>query len=134
MRPILRFRTYQSMLLCLIPVTGFEIPEIDLILQAGNQQDKDDVVEMDPAAPAVTQTGDLWKMGKHRMLCGNALHDSSYQALLENRRAQAVFIDPPSNVTIDGNVCGKGSIKHREFLMASGEMSEAEFVAFLNTV
>ena len=118
-----------------VTITGFEIPEIDLILQeAGAQQDEDDLIEIDPAAPAVTQAGDLWQMGKHRVLCGNALHDSSYQALLGNRRAQAVFIDPPYNVAIDGNVCGKGSIKHREFSMASGELSEAEFVAFLNTV
>jgi DNA modification methylase len=118
-----------------VTITGFEIPEIDLILQeAGAQQDKDDLIEIDPAAPAVTQAGDLWQMGKHRVLCENALHDSSYQALLGNRRAQAVFIDPPYNVPIDGNVCGKGSIKHREFSMASGELSEAEFVAFLNTV
>jgi len=117
-----------------ITITGFEIPEIDLIVQeAGAQQDKDDVVEIDPATPAVTQTGDLWQMNKHRVLCGNSLHDSSYQALLGNRRAHAVFIDPPYNVAIDGNVCGKGSIKHREFSMASGELSEAEFVAFLNT-
>jgi DNA modification methylase len=118
-----------------VTLTGFEIPEIDLILQeAGAQQDKDDLIEINQAAPAVTQAGDLWQMGKHRVLCGNALHDSSYQSLLGNRRAQAVFIDPPYNVQIDGNVCGKGSIKHREFSMASGELSEAEFVAFLNTV
>lgn len=118
-----------------VTLTGFEIPEIDLILQeAGAQQDEDDVVEIDPAAPAVTQTGDLWQMGRHRVLCGNSLHDTSYQELMGNRRAQNVFIDPPYNVAIDGNVCGKGSIKHREFSMAVGELSEAEFVAFLNTV
>jgi ParB-like chromosome segregation protein Spo0J len=76
-----------------VTMTGFEIPEIDLILQeAGAQQDKDDVVEIDPAAPAVTQTGDLWQMGRHRVLCGNSLHETSYQALLGNRRAQAVFV------------------------------------------
>lgn len=118
-----------------VTMTGFEIPEIDFIMQeAATQQDKDEVVEIDQSAPAVTHTGDLWQLGKQRLLCGNALHDSTYQALLGNRRAQAVFIDPPYNVPIDGNVCGKGSIKHREFSMASGELSEAEFVAFLNTV
>jgi DNA modification methylase len=117
-----------------ITITGFEIPEIDLIVQeAGAQQDKDDVIEIDPAAPVVTQTGDLWQMNRHRVLCGNSLQDTSYQALLGPRRAQAVFIDPSYNVAIDGNVCGKGSIKHREFSMAVGELSEAEFVAFLNT-
>jgi DNA modification methylase len=117
-----------------ITVTGFEIPEIDLILQEANaEQENDDVVDIDEGTQAVTHTGDLWQMGKHRILCGNALHDSSYQALLGNRHAQAVFTDVPYNVAIDGNVCGKGSIKHREFSMASGEMTEAEFVAFLTT-
>jgi DNA modification methylase len=118
-----------------ITMTGFEIPEIDFIVQeAATQQDKDEVVEIDHNALAVTHPGDLWQLGKHRLLCHNALHDTSYQELLGNRRAQAVFTDPPYNVAIDRNVCGKGSIKHREFSMASGEMSEAEFVAFLNTV
>jgi 16S rRNA G966 N2-methylase RsmD len=82
-----------------------------LILQeTGAQQDKDDVIEMDPAAPSVARAGDLWQMGKHMVLCGNSLYDSCYQALLGNRRAQAVFIDPPYNVAIDGNVCGKGQL------------------------
>jgi DNA modification methylase len=117
-----------------IAVTGFEIPEIDLILQeVSAHQDKGDIVEIDQSGPAITQAGDLWQMGKHRVLCGNALHDNSYQALSGTRRAQAVFTDPPYNVPIDGNVCGNGSIKHREFAMASGEMSEAEFVSFLST-
>jgi DNA modification methylase len=117
-----------------VALTGFEIPEIDLVLQeAAIQQDKDEVVEIDDRGPAVTQPGDVWQLGRHRVLCDNALHDTSYQALLCTRRAQAVFTDPPYNVAIDGNVCGKGSIKHREFSMASGEMTEAEFVAFLTT-
>jgi DNA modification methylase len=48
-------------------------------------------------------------------------------------RAGIVFCDPPYNVKIDGHVTGNGSIRHREFAMASGEMNEAEFVAFLTT-
>jgi hypothetical protein len=49
-----------------------------------------------------------------------------------NRRAGAVFVDPPYNVKIDGHVCGNEAIHHREFAMAAGEMSELEFTAFLN--
>ncbi|MEQ8694510.1 MAG: DNA methyltransferase [Gammaproteobacteria bacterium] len=45
-----------------------------------------------------------------------------------------VFTDPPYNVPIDGHVCGLGSVKHEEFIMASGEMSEAEFINFLKVV
>ncbi len=117
-----------------VTVTGFEIPEIDLIVQEiSARQNKHEIVEIDQSGPAVTRFGDLWQLGKHKIFCGNALHENSYQALMGNRRAHAVFTDPPYNVAIDGNVCGKGTIKHREFAMASGEMSEAEFVSFLTT-
>jgi len=51
---------------------------------------------------------------------------------MEGKKADVVFADPPYNVKIDGNVCGKGAIRHREFAMASGEMTEAEFFDFLS--
>jgi DNA modification methylase len=117
-----------------VTITGFEIPEIDLILEeARGEQDKEDVVEIDETAQAVTQPGDLWKVGKHRILCGNALRELSFAELMGTRRANVIFSDPPYNVPIDQNVCGKGAIHHREFAMGAGEMSEAEFVAFLTT-
>jgi DNA modification methylase len=117
-----------------VTITGFEIPEIDLILQEANcKPDPDDVFNIDETDPAVTQSGDLWLLGKHRVLCGNALRQESYVTLMGSRRAAAVFIDPPYNVPIDGHATGNGSVRHREFQMASGEMSEAEFVAFLTT-
>jgi ParB-like nuclease domain len=117
-----------------VTITGFEIAEIDLILQeACAKHDEDNVLDIDENAQAVTQTGDLWMLGKHRILCGNSLAEASYRTLMVNRRATTVFVDPPYNVAIDGNVSGKGSIRHREFSMASGEMNEAEFVAFLTT-
>ena len=117
-----------------VTITGFEIPEIDSILEEARvEQDNDDVVEIDEAAQAVTQPGDLWKLGKHRVSCGNSLQESSFAELMASRKANIVFADPPYNVAIDQNVCGKGAIRHREFAMATGEMSEAEFVAFLTT-
>jgi DNA modification methylase len=117
-----------------VTVTGFEIAEIDLILQeACGHNDEETVPDINEEAQAVTQLGDLWILGKHRLLCGTSLVDSSFKTLMGTRRAHMVFTDPPYNVAIDGNVCGKGSIKHREFAMASGEMNEAEFVAFLHT-
>jgi DNA modification methylase len=48
--------------------------------------------------------------------------------------AEFVFTDPPYNVAIDGHVCGLGRVRHREFAMGCGEMSEAEFTAFLKAV
>lgn len=118
-----------------VTITGFEIPEIDLILEEvkGKKQDEDDVFDLDEIAKPVTQSGDLWLLGKHRLLCGDALADASFKTLMGRRQAEVVFVDPPYNVAIHGNVSGKGSVRHREFVMASGEMSEAEFVAFLTT-
>jgi DNA modification methylase len=116
-----------------VTVTGFEIPEIDLVLQSVKEENEPKETVEIPAGPAVSQLGDVWRLGKHRVLCGNSLQEDSFSSLMGNRRANVVFTDPPYNVRIDGNVCGKGSIHHREFAMASGEMSEAEFVAFLTT-
>jgi len=88
-----------------VTVTGFEIPEIDLILQQVKaEQDKDDVVDIDEAAQAVTQAGDLWLLGRHRILCSNALAEGSFKTLMGNRRAHMIFVDPPFNVKIDQNV------------------------------
>jgi DNA modification methylase len=116
-----------------VTITGFEIPEIDLILEDASQNpDPEDELPIE-VGPAVTQSGDLWSLGKHRVVCASSLREDSYKTLMVGRRAAMVFTDPPYNVPIDGNVCGKGSIRHREFQMASGEMSEAEFVAFLSS-
>ena len=81
--------------------------------------------------PAVSLPGDLWLLGEHRVCCGSALDPLAYELLMANERASAVFTDAPYNVKIDGNVCGSGAVKHREFAMASGEMTREEFARFL---
>jgi DNA modification methylase len=122
-----------------IELTGFEMPEIDIVLEDAREAKgepsgpEDDVPERAPG-PAVTQVGDLWLLGNHRLLCADARAQAGYDKLLEGSKAEFVFTDPPYNVAIDGNVCGLGRIRHREFAMASGEMSEAEFTSFLQTV
>jgi DNA modification methylase len=117
-----------------VTITGFEVPEIDLIVQeAGAATDQVDTVDLQEVGPAVTQTGDIWNVGKHRVLCGSSLHDSSFSALLGKEKASMVFADPPYNVPIDGHATGNGVIKHRNFAMACGEMREAEFISFLTT-
>jgi DNA modification methylase len=118
-----------------ITVTGFEVPEIDVILEESRSQSQpeDNFPPIDPEKKAVSQPGDLWLLGKHRILCGNALHGACYRELMGSKRASAVFSDPPYNVRIDGHATGNGAIRHREFAMASGEMSEVEFVSFLNS-
>jgi DNA modification methylase len=117
-----------------VTVTGFEIPEIDLVLsQAVAEPDPDDRFEIDLTNRAVTEPSDVWRLGKHRILCGSSLDEASYRTLLGARRANVVFVDPPYNVAIDGHVSGNGSVHHREFAMAAGEMNEAEFMIFLTT-
>jgi DNA modification methylase len=94
----------------------------------------EDHVPQYPSGPVVTQAGDLWVLGNHRLLCADARDRAAYESLFEGAKAEFVFTDPPYKVAIDGNVCGLGRIRHRDFAMASGEMSEAEFIAFLETV
>ena len=114
-----------------VTLTGFEIGEIDLILQEGKaDQSADEPFEVS-SGPAITKVGDIWQLGDHRLICGNALDESVYSSLMNGQTADVAFTDPPYNVKIDGNVCGNGAIRHREFAMASGEMTEAEFVRFL---
>jgi DNA modification methylase len=117
-------------------VTGFDTVDLDRLTEPAAPKVKKSaalevVEEIDREAKAVSVLGDLWQLGQHRLLCGDALQEKSYQELLGNDLAQMVFTDPPYNVKIDGHVCGLGSIKHEEFKMASGEMSEAEFTEFL---
>jgi len=116
-----------------IEATGFEPPEIDLRIQSLDSalEDADDRFEL-ATGPAVSRTGDLWLLGSHRLYCGSALEATSYNALSDGEKAAAAITDAPYNVRIDGHVSGNGRITHREFAMASGEMSEAEFSDFLH--
>jgi DNA modification methylase len=117
-----------------ITVTGFEVTEIDLILDEANMTPEEEACpELDIDQEPVTKPEDLWLLAKHRIICGNSLHHATYRDLMGSRRAAMAFTDPPFNVRIDGHATGNGAIRHREFAMASGEMSEAEFVAFLIT-
>jgi DNA modification methylase len=119
-----------------VTVTGFETAEIDLLISELNEDspdEADEVPTIDRSVPAVSRPGDLWRIGDHFLLCGDALKKDSYVTLLGAQKAQMVFTDPPYNVAIAGNVSGLGKVKHREFAMASGEMSPHEFTEFLET-
>ena len=116
-----------------VTITGFETPEIDILigdLGAEEEDPADDVPEV-AEGPAVTRPGDLWLIGKHRLICGDATDAGVYARLLEDAEAQMVFTDPPYNVPIEGHVSGLGKVKHRGFAMASGEMSGDQFTTFL---
>jgi DNA modification methylase len=119
-----------------LTITGFDSGEIDLIIQADEAEPDalDDVAPPDAAAPVVTRHGDLWQLDRHRVLCADATQAEAYARPLQGEQAQMVFTDPPYNVRIDGHVSGLGQVKHAEFPMASGEMSDAEFKAFLTII
>ena len=111
---------------------GFDVPEIDLAIAEAGGGDKEETSI--PQGPAVSRPGDLWLMGKHRLLAGSALEHTAWSNVMADKRAAGMFTDPPYNVEIDGFVSGAGRRKHREFAMGVGEMSEAEFTAFLSQV
>jgi DNA modification methylase len=125
-----------------VELTGFAQAEIDLVLDhalqsspvpcgvASSAGEHDDNVPERLAEP-VTRLGDVWQLGRHRLICGDARLPGTYDRLLGTEQVDLLFTDPPYNVPIDGHVSGLGAVKHREFAFASGEMSEAQFTAFL---
>lgn len=118
-----------------VTLAGFEVAEIDFVIEAERAKQQDDIEKpLAKSGPAVTQRGELWRLGSHRLLCGDARDAKAYERVMGGERAELVFTDPPYNVPIDGFVGGKGRIKHREFEVASGEMSEDEFTRFLTDV
>ncbi|PTU29175.1 site-specific DNA-methyltransferase [Stenotrophobium rhamnosiphilum] len=114
-----------------VTLTGFEVPEIDLIIQGTEKDAKPEIVELETDGPAVTATGDLWQLGRHRLICGDSLNENVYQQLMQGDLADVVISDLPYNVKIDGHASGLGEVHHREFAMAAGEMDESEFIDFL---
>jgi DNA modification methylase len=117
-------------------LTGFEPAEVDIIIEGiGDESEQpENLVPEEKSGPAVSRLGDLWMLGKHRLVCGDSTDAATYKQLMDDDKAEFVFTDPPYNVKIDGNVSGLGRVKHREFAMASGEMSEGQFTAFLSGV
>lgn len=116
-----------------VEVTGFDMGEIDLMIEGLEpvKEDDADLIPPPSATPAVSCVGDVFELGRHRVCCGSALEESAYAALIQGQQAAMVFTDPPYNVPISGHVCGMGRVQHREFAMASGEMSVVEFTDFL---
>jgi DNA modification methylase len=119
-----------------IETTGFDLGEIDvriegLEIKSVNQDERDDRLPPETLQDAVSQTGDLWLLGRHRVICGNALDSAAFSRLMDAELATAIITDPPFNVKIDGHVSGLGADQHREFAMASGEMTSGAFQEFL---
>lgn len=112
-------------------LTGFDPGEIDFRIDGAAGVVLGDPADQPPpgptGAPPVSQTGDLWQLGKHRLLCGSALDEASYRIALKGELAQMVFTDSPRPVPINGHVFGLGKHKHPEWASTCGEMSAAQF-------
>lgn len=120
-----------------VTVTGFSLAEVDFTLDRARESatgTPDAADEVPPVtSAAVTRTGDLWSLGRHRLLCGDAQSRQDVERLVDGAKIDLIFTDPPYNVPIDGHVSGLGTVRHREFAFASGEMTAPEFTAFLTT-
>lgn len=114
-----------------LSVTGFDHDEIEVLFDNLLTPREDQVAARDLSKPPVSRLGDLWRLGEHRLLCGDALLPASFEQLLGDEKAQVVVADAPYNLRINGYVTTKR--RHREFAMASGEMTTEAFTEFLTT-
>lgn len=115
--------------------SGFEIPERDYIYghwRANDKNDLDDQVAMEGRA-IISEPGDVWLLGRHILVCGDATDPEVISTAVDGGVVRAMVSDLPYNVKIKNNVSGKGEVVHEEFAQASGELSQAEFTAFLKS-
>jgi DNA modification methylase len=108
---------------------GFAVGEIDVILSKGAADPAEEII---PAVPktAISQVGDIWVLGDHRVGCGDSRDVGFLQAVVgDGAKVDAAFLDPPYNVKIQGHA--NVTSRHREFAMASGEMDQSGFRTFL---
>lgn len=114
-----------------IELTGFEPAEIDALMGDLIDPEQDPVDELPAlASEPISRLGDLWLLNRHRLHCGNARQAPDLRALMGRERAAMVIGDPPFNLRVS-SIQGRGRIRHREFVQASGEMSREEFTRFL---
>jgi DNA modification methylase len=111
-----------------IEITGFSMTDVDQLTLDGEPP----AVEAGPLAPEadakpIAQLGDIFALDQHRIICGDATDPHTLETLMSGDAAQLILTDEPYNVQIGGHV-SRGA--HREFVMASGEMTDAEFQAF----
>ncbi|QDW37777.1 DNA methylase N-4 [Bradyrhizobium sp. KBS0727] len=112
-------------------ITGFDTGEIDSLMGDFVDTERDPADELPQlASKSTSRLDDLWQAGRHRILCGDSCEAAHVRALMGRRLAAMAFSDPPYNIRIK-SIVGRGKIKHREFALASGEMSPSQFVAFL---
>lgn len=116
-----------------ITITGFEDVEIDVLTNPNETKTADEQLNKIPYIPEneiVSKIGDIWTMGNHRIICGNSLEADTFKNLMGDKVADMILQDPPYDLKIGGHVC---RTEHKEFAMASGEMTSEEFTEFLKS-
>lgn len=112
-----------------LELTGVDSLTIDTLLSfdSDDESKEDDVVLPEIADEPVCRVGDLWEIGEHRLLVGDARDPASYERLLGDDRIQMIITDPPYGCAIENNVSGGGRVQHKNFVAGSGETSLTEF-------
>jgi DNA modification methylase len=110
---------------------GFSTAEADQVLNGGMDEEIDpaDMSDLGPEKVAVSRLGDLFQVGRHRILNGDAERSDSYDTLMGDELADAVVTDPPYGIAVS-SISGLGKIAHREFVQGSGIYGD-DFHAFL---
>ena len=117
-----------------VELTGFSTGEIDLLMDGGQRQSAsadraDDLTGLASRGPTISRLGDVWKLGRHRLACGDAQRRETYEKLLGGERAEMMVTDPRSNVRSSDHAISRSKVRHREF--GSGAMPPAAFRGLL---
>ena len=113
-----------------LDLTGFEAPEIEQLMSKVHDKDiKDDDfdVEAELSKPIFSKMGDIWLLGRHRLVCGDSTLSETYSVLMEGKKANLVVTDPPYNVNVEETA---GKIKNDN--MADGDFYKFLFCSFVN--
>lgn len=93
-----------------IDLLGFDEKELSKIFDGGNEVKDDDFnVEEELKNPPITKPGDVWKLGRHTLICGDSTKEETYRSLLEDKKVNLILTDPPYNVNYEGSA---GKIKN----------------------
>jgi len=115
-----------------LSITGFEPGEVDTIIGDFADRETNPEAEIPEATEVATaEPGDLFHLGNHRLIVGDARDSHVYDRLMGSQTAEMAFLDPPYNVPLQGNVAGHGRTKYREFAYGSGELTSSQFTQFL---
>ncbi|MGY4472306.1 hypothetical protein ACVWWK_008015 [Bradyrhizobium sp. LB9.1b] len=119
-----------------VEVTGFSVDDLDIRLDQpaelnGHPVGPDDELPT-PAKGVVSHRGDLWKLGRHYLLCGDPTSATDVRRLMRGQRAQAVFLDPPRCLAT-GGFSGRDGHFDPDVAMAQGARSEPDLIKFLSS-